>query len=723
MSMNERRTRRSWVPVATVALVLASLPVLFSPLGARAATLPAGAPSAVRQLVASVTGNQANITWQAPDQGTVARYQVQAYLGNIYGSTYGTRITSATSISWDHLPLNQPVQFTVTPIGPDGAANASGPAGPVNDTGVVVGTNTYCPANSAADCLVANTTVSAGTETLPGAGVLHGTVPAGNRYASQLHLTHWRISAGNSTEYTKAAAYVPSTSIIEVLSDAWYGATATQVNGVSEAADPWANWSAYTNFITQTVKQAISHRQNPYWEIQNEPENYPYSTVSPPTRALVEQEYLYAYQAIKAANSSARIIGPSIDWQYENASAPWYIDMKTFIPFAAANGMKFAAIVWHENSDQVDGSTLPYVETPQVLRDQAQEVRELISENPGIGTPALFVDENSSASGDFSPGWSASFLAEEDNAGLAFADRSCWAYPGDPSSMSVNDCFSPNISQLLNKDSVPNASYWTMADYTQMAGTKGSTESTDPNVSSLVVTSSSGVTRILLGRHQTCSGWTAGLQYCPVTSPPPAVATTVNVLVPSGATSATVAVQGIPDTLTDMPTAPAVTTSSVPVSGSLATFSIPAFNDGEAYFVTVTPDSRAGSAPAGGDVAAGQNPSASGPSVITQVITEVSSFEWALQLQTLASPFTVLVTDQYGTPLSGQSITFSLPGGAGTFSTGQTTATVTSDAEGIAVSPPMTAGSAPGLYFPAAYSTSLGNGPLAPMGYFAFLVF
>jgi hypothetical protein len=136
-------------------------------------------------------------------------------------------------------------------------------------------------------------------------------------------------------------------------------------------------------------------------------------------------------RTIKAVNPSACVIGPSIDWEYEDPQAP--IDMKTFIPYAAANGMQFTAISWHDNYDEFDQNPLNYSESPEAVRDQAEEVRELIAENPGIGHPKLYVDENSSAAGNFIPGFAASYLAEEDRAGLAESNRTCWSYPGDSS--------------------------------------------------------------------------------------------------------------------------------------------------------------------------------------------------------------------------------------------------------------------------------------------------
>lgn len=603
-------------PYLIAAAAIAGLaPLAVSPLTAGAAT----APGVVTGAAALVNGDVATVSWTPPAGGAPGGYQVGAYLGHSY---YGTRVAApgATSLKWDGLPFNSTMTFTVAAIGSDLPGGDQGPAGSAIATNAVTPVNDYCPSSISGDCVIVDTAAGEGAETRPAAGLLHGTVPAGNPYAQELNLTHWRIQSNNPSQYAQASSYVPSSSIIEVLSDGWFAATKQEnLLGQWQAADPWANWTAYTNFVKSTVSAAEQAGQNPYWEIQNEPENYPYSTAQSPTRALVEQEYLYAYQAVKSVDANARVVGPSIDWQYSTQSSPWYIDMKSFIPFAAANSMQLAAIAWHDNFDVTDTNPVSYWETPQDVVQQAAEVRTLLSENPAIGNPELFVDENSSASGQFSPGWEAGYIAEDDRAGLALAGRSCWPYPGNAT---ANPCFGPYLDQLLNPDGIPNASFWVMADYGTMNGTRDWSDSTDTNLSTLAVTDPAGETRLMVGRHQTCSGWTAGAGACPVILPPQAVPATINVLVPGGATAAKVTVQEMQDTNSDMAGAPAAVTSTVPVKGGDAIVSLPKVADGEAYFVTVTPDSLSGPPPPNGNqsssvskVSASANPSVYGQPV------------------------------------------------------------------------------------------------------------
>jgi hypothetical protein len=711
------------VRVAGVAAILAAA-VLLPARGARALQ----PLSSVQNLTASVKGDEATVSWTAPANGTPARYEVHAWLNGTYNTNtdYGTRIVGpkATSITWDRMPFNQPVQFTVTPIGADGSGGVSGAAGLINATGLVTATNSYCPSNVSGGCIVVDTTHQLGTETRPGAGLLHGTVPSTNPSVARLNLTHWRIQANNATQYAQASAQVPPNQITEILSDAWFGATSGKCNG--SAADPWADWTAYTNFITQTVQQADQAGQNPYWEIQNEPENYPYCTTQPPTRALVQQEYLKAYQAIKALDRNGivhRVIGPSIDWQYENSKAPWYIDMKTFIAFAGANNMQLTAITWHDNSDgppQGDQNPLIYQETPQTVRDHAQEVRELIAETPAIGNPQLFVNENSSASGSFIPGFSVGYFAAEDRASVDQGNHACWNYPGGTG---PNGCFgTPTLGDLLTTNGNPSANYWATVDYGSMSGTRVWSETADTNMSVLAVNGSGAVTRTLVGRHQTCSGWTIGdTSYCPSMSPPPSPATTVNILVPLGATSATIGLQKITNTRADITTAPATTNSTVTVTNGLAQVAIPSFGDGEAYFITATPNATTGGNPPDGNGSNGESPPASGASTPTRLIIEAGNYQCATVLQTYPSGWVVLATDQYGNALTGASVRFSLPPNSATFSTGGTVYTGTTDTQGLVSSSAIQAGTNTNnnSYFAGAAQILSGYNPIV---YFAFKV-
>ncbi|HVW81503.1 MAG TPA: hypothetical protein VHB69_11270 [Mycobacteriales bacterium] len=691
--------------------------------GGASAARVAGPPGPVRDLVATAYGDTATVSWRPPRHGEVARYQVEAHLDDYYNETspgFGTRVVGGAthSIVWPDLPLNLRVYFTVTPVAA-GAAGAAGAGSGIvawNATGPVVPANSHCPTTLVGDCVVVDPAESLGVETRPGAGILHGVVSTGNRWVRPLNLTHWRIDAGNAAQFHDASAAVGPSGVIEMLSDAWYAHTHHRVRGRSYAADPWSDWSSYAGFVARQVREAARRGDHPIWDIQNEPEGYIYDPGLPVTKARVEKEYLVAYRAIKRVDRDAKVIGPSIGWTAGTTSAT-ELDMATFVSYAAAHHMRLYALSWHENSDRRDASPLTYQEMPQAVRDEAEQVRELIAEHPAIGDPKLWVDENSSAAGQYIPGFTAGYLAAEDQAGLAEANRSCWSYPG---TFDGNTCFRANLGGLLNHDGAPNANYWVMRDYAELSGTRVASATSALDVSALAVTDPRGTTRVLIGRHQTCSQPTTGPGYC---AGPPRLAApaalTVRVLVPAGASSAVVGVQVVPDTLRDMTRPPATAHSVVPVRSGVATIGVPALGDGEALFVTVRPDATGGRPPRSGDRQRREVPAPRGAAVPTRLFPLAGADQSVAALHPYPQPLTALLTDQYGNPLAHEKVTFSLGrGGHGHFTTGGTTTTLTTNGDGIATSPTVVDGLPIGDWNAAAYLASAGPAPGAPIAYY-----
>ncbi|HWC35185.1 MAG TPA: Ig-like domain-containing protein [Mycobacteriales bacterium] len=673
--------------------------------------------TAVRDLVASVKGDKATISWRRPASGKVATYVVAAHRSDYYdvvAPDFGTMVVkgSATSIVWPDLPLNHPVYFTVLPVGPSTSSATAGPLGPFNATGKVTATNAHCRSGAHGYCVVVDTNTKLNAERRPGAGLLHGTVPAGNRWVPALHLTHWRIEAGNATHYREATAVVPGRNVIEVLSDEWDAATRTSAG---YAADPWADWDTYSTFVVGAVQRAERAGQDPIWDIQNEPEYYPYDPAQPPTGARVETEYLKAYSAIKSVDPAARVIGPSIDWNYANVSPPWWVDMKGFVSFAAAHGMHLYAVSWHDNEQRVDSDPLPYAQMPQTLINHAEQVRDLIAREPGIGAPKLFVDENSSAAGQFIPGFTAGYLAAEDEAGVDEANRSCWGYPGT----ALSACFAPNLGELLNPDGVPNPMYWVMVDYAALSGQRVRSQTSSVDLSSLAVTSASGTTRVLLGRHVTCSQLTTSADYCRGPAAlPAAVPTTMKVLLRDGAKSATVRTQRIASSTRDTPRSPATKRTKVRVHHGVATISLPRVGDGDAFFVTVKPDSTAGAAAHSGLRSHHQVPAATGRSRPTRILPLSGANQQAMVLHGFADRLVAMVTDQYGNPIAGRRVIFTVPALFGHFSGGSKTATAVTNRNGVVVSPSVVAGARPGKWAASAGLAGHGSEPGSPVGYF-----
>ncbi len=92
-------------------------------------------------------------------------------------------------------------------------------------------------------------------------------------------------------------------------------------------------------------------------------------------------------------------------------------------------------------------------------------------------------------------------------------------------------------------------------------------------------------------------------------------------------------------------------------------------------------------------------------------VTAASAPQSATVNTVFATPLAVYATDSYGVPLIGVSVTFTAPafGAGGAFAGGMTTATVTTDAGGVATAPAFTANLVTGAY-PVAASVTTGGG-------------
>src|SRR5579875_3314832 len=368
--------------------------------------------------------------------------------------------------------------------------------------------------------------------------------------------------------------------ITDVISDDWEAAH--NVGGYAQT--PWSNWSAYSRFVYDDVEQveALGRQEGfdvTYWEVQNEPfGGYYYSdSANPPaseTVANFEEQFLVAYQAIKNADPSAQVIGPSLI-AFEPAQG---IDMATFLAFCAANGIQLGAVTFHDNnyfplpgSYAADGQP---AQPGEVDADVAQ-LRQMIASLPALGHPAVLVNEYGDPYTSQLPGWAVGRIAALDAAGVAGANRSCW-----------NDCTPSALDGLLTPDgSQALPDYWVYNFYASMQGSSVAVSSTYTDVTGLATVDPTGTVRILVGRHQACTR--AISPYCPSY---PAQAATVRVEMPGG-TSAQVTQAAIPmgSTASSPLDSLSPQTSVLAVVDGQVTITTPALHDGDAIEISVTP--------------------------------------------------------------------------------------------------------------------------------------
>jgi hypothetical protein len=456
-----------------------------------------------------------------------------------------------------------------------------------------VNLSTTCPDGA---CVTFDATQSLGDATHAAAGILNSVYPEGNDAAdlAALGTTMYRsapnASGSNFNWSNWDVATTAGAQTTVVLSDLWADA-----NGGSPPT-PWSEWGTYTSWVKTTVLALLATGQRiNYWEVYNEPGGdsgyYSASGYASETTALLLQQFLVTYQAIKAVDPGAAVIGPSLaqwsDYPSQYSTSSHQFDMVTFLNFAAANNIQLAALSWHEILNNYGPIAEENTLYPAILEDHVAEARALIAARPSLGDPQIFIDEYGMPEVQKNPGWDVGYLAALTDAGVNSADRSCWD----------GDCNSPDLDGLLSSDGsgvLPD--YYERLMYQSMAGDMVPTTSTADTVSALGSYNSATEAFVgLIGRGVGCS---QDVSDCPSSWPdskraaPTSVLVTITVPWISG--TATVALTDVSGQLPELPLVapmPMDTTATIVPSGQdtgTITFTIPEFADGDAYGISIT---------------------------------------------------------------------------------------------------------------------------------------
>ena len=431
-------------------------------------------------------------------------------------------------------------------------------------------------------CVAVDGGVGLGPANRTAIGFLHGlgtaTSPA---RITALRPTSWRASADPSTEL-QMRAYAGTTT--EVLSDYWIRATYDTKRGGGRV--PWEDWNAYSAFITNFVKTAKQQGWAPtYWEIQNEPDSW--LGYAPPVHATITeilQTFEIGYAAVKRADPTAKVIGPSLSGFLVShmPSRPELLDMTTFLDFSVREHLHWDAIAWHETEPDY----MPLAERrPEAIPGHVAKLREMLRARPQLGSPRIFVNEYMYPENIDVPGWRVGYMAALEQANVDVASMSCpLASNGDLG------CFEPSLDRLLENDgTTPRPGYWVVEFYANMLGQKLATWSSDPHLSAFAtrISTAGGPVQVLLGRHVSCTTAVNPQCHDPLSATPPPVNLTVAVRVRGPDRSAVVTVEHFPDANRAMQAPEAPKFVTVPVVGGVARVPVNNFTDGEAYSLTV----------------------------------------------------------------------------------------------------------------------------------------
>lgn len=359
-----------------------------------------------------------------------------------------------------------------------------------------------------------------------------------------LDWTEWDAATGSGSR--------PATTLI--LSDMW-----SEGQG-GRPATPWSDWAAYSRWVSATVRYVLSTGRRPtYWEVYNEPDSpgayYPAAEAGSVTTGLVLQQFLAAYRAIKAVDPGARVIGPSLS----RLDAPY---LAAFVAFAAAHGIRLAALTWHENGP------------PSLIASDVAYARRLLSARPATAGVPIDINEYGARALAEIPGWDVAYLSALTAARVDSAGRSCWS----------GGCWDASLDGLLTAAGRPRPVYFARLAYAAMTG-------------SMVATSSSGGLSSLASwdpaRRQLLAlvGRAVG-----VTTRRRPVAVSIRVILPFPSSHVRVRVAEIagaepasPSSGAEAVSDTAETSSRLGPSSSTVTVRLPAFADGDAYTVEITP--------------------------------------------------------------------------------------------------------------------------------------
>jgi hypothetical protein len=204
-----------------------------------------------------------------------------------------------------------------------------------------------------------------------------------------------------------------------------------------------------------------------------------------------------AWQAIKAVDPGAQVIGPSLSALQWAPGSPHEFDLDTFLAYSAAHHVVWSAISWHENTTAPSPGDIASSVT-NVDRHVAM-ARAVMARHPGTVTDnRIFINEYSPASTHLLAGWAVGYFRAFEADGVGQANLACW---------DASDC-TTGLDGLLTPAGQPTAAWWAHRAYAQLAGQPQMSVSSNAGwqLDGLATrTDAQRTVRVLLGRHYSCN--------------------------------------------------------------------------------------------------------------------------------------------------------------------------------------------------------------------------
>jgi hypothetical protein len=373
--------------------------------------------------------------------------------------------------------------------------------------------------------------------------------------------------------------------LIDIVSDDWD--CTRRKAGDPLVYTPWKELDVFSNYVYDLVYWANIFGHVDYWEVMNEPGGWPFSGGTVADYLAVHKA---AFQAIRAADPTAKVVGPAISSFVDTNRWSGELDLTSFMDYAQANNLDFAAISWHEISNAFPGAQHA-LQSPDQAATHVATVRSMLAAHPVLSAAKIFVDEYSPPDNRLIPGWAVGFISSLERANVDQGGRICWGLHVE--------CLG-GLDGILAPDTVtPQALYWVYAYYGQMKGTRIPTTTSASDITGFSTRDDVAQTvKILLGRHVNCApapfpNATAlqPLDPCPQAAPSTAAKSTVKttVKIPYALTRVRIHVERIPNARGPMTATTVVSDTVQAVSKHAVSVSLPSFADGDAYTVTVSP--------------------------------------------------------------------------------------------------------------------------------------
>jgi hypothetical protein len=266
----------------------------------------------------------------------------------------------------------------------------------------------------------------------------------------------------------------------------------------------------YYDHIYLLVKYA-KHMGLPidYWEIWNEPATGPFQ-YEKGVKKYDDffwrgnwQEYLamwdISYDAIRAANPDAKIVGPSYG----------VCDANTLIPFlehCKGKGQRLDVLSWHEIlTEHSAPGVSPKLVEPDKMHKNIEEIRNLVERKyPMLGVAEYHIDEWGYKKEYVGPGTQMAFFYYLDLAGVTKAAKSLWV-GGEL------------LNNILLDPKTPRTSYWAWKAYADGVGKRLVTETNDRCVVAIASRNENSKTvRTVVGRSRRYPALPSGRTLPPV---------------------------------------------------------------------------------------------------------------------------------------------------------------------------------------------------------------